>query len=92
MSMTEIERSLKILRLPGIRGTLETRALQATQGDLSFLDAFSMLLQDELDRRKSKLIERRFQQSGLKERKTLTEFDWGFNPKISKRTCFELVT
>lgn len=92
MSIPEIERSLKILRLPGIRGTLQTRALQATQGDLSFLDAFSMLLQDELDRRKSKLIERRFQQSGLKERKTLTEFDWGFNPKISKRTCFELLT
>lgn len=92
MSMVEIERSLRMLRLSGIRATLETRALQASQGDVSFLDAFSMLLQDEMDRRKSRLIERRFWQSGLKEKKTLTEFDWGFNPKIPKRACFELLT
>lgn len=92
MSQPEIERSLKILRLPGIRATLETRALQASQGDLSFLDAFSMLLQDEMDRRKSRLIERRFQQSGLAEKKTLAEFDWGFNPKVPKKACFELAT
>ncbi len=92
MSMVEIERSLRMLRLPGIRATLETRALQANQGDVSFMDAFSMLLQDEMDRRKSRQIERRFQQSGLNERKTLTEFDWGFNPKIPKKACFELMT
>lgn len=92
MSMVEIERSLRMLRLSGICSTLEARALQASQGDVSFLDAFSMLLQDEMDRRKSKLIERRFQQSGLKEKKTLSEFDWGFNPGIPKKACFELVT
>ena len=92
MSLTEIERSLKTLRLPGIRATLETRSLQASQGDLSFLDAFSLLLQDEMDRRKSRMIEMRFKSSGLTDRKTLTEFDWGFNPKIPKKACFELVT
>jgi DNA replication protein DnaC len=92
MSITEIERSLKTLRLPGIRATLETRCLQANQGDLSFLDAFSLLLQDEMDRRKSRLMERRFKQSGLPEKKTLAEFDWGFNPKIPKKACFELMT
>jgi DNA replication protein DnaC len=91
MSMVEIERTLRILRLSGIRATLETRILQANQGDVSFLDAFSMLLQDEMDRRRSRLIERRFQQSGLTEKKTLTEFDWGFNPTIPKKSCFELV-
>ena len=52
MSQVEIERTLKALRLPGIRATLETRALQASQGDVSFMEAFSLLLQDELDRRK----------------------------------------
>ena len=92
MSLPEIERSLKTLRLPGIRATLETRSLQASQGDLSFLDAFSLLLQDEMDRRKSRLMERRFKQSGLSDRKTLTDFDWGFNPKIPKKACFELMT
>lgn len=92
MSMTEIERSLRTLRLSGIKSTLETRALQASQGDISFLDVFSMLLQDEMDRRRSRLIERRYQQSGLKEKKTLQEFDWVYNPKVPKKACFELVT
>lgn len=92
MSMTEIERSLKILRLPGIRETLQTRALQANQGNLAFMDAFSLLLQDEMDRRKSKMIEMRLKSSGLIETKTLTEFDWGFNPKVPKNELFELMT
>jgi len=37
-------------------------------------------------------MERRFQQSGLADRKTVTDFDWGFNPKIPKKACFELMT
>lgn len=91
MSMTEIERALRTLRLSGIRETLETRALQVTQGDVTFLDGFAMLLQDELDRRTSRTAERRFKLSGLEERRLLSEFDWGFNPKVPKKSCFELV-
>lgn len=91
MTMTEIDKSLRVLRLSGIRETLETRALQATQGELSFVDAFSMLIQDELDRRRTSLIARRLKLSGLSELKTLQDFDWGFNPKVPKRDCFELV-
>ena len=29
--------------------------------------------------------------SGLPELKTLQDFDWGFNPKVPKHACFELV-
>lgn len=92
MSIPEIEKSLEALRLHGMSTTLETRALQANQGESSFLDAFSCLLQDEIDYRHSCLLERRFKASGLCERKTLTEFDWGFNPKLPKKAIFELVT
>ena len=94
MSMTEIERALRVLRLSGIGATLETRALQVNQGDATFIEGFAMLLQDELDRRKSRTTEQRLKQSGLPldERKMLTEFDWGFNPKVPKKSCFELVT
>src|SRR5437867_7483157 len=90
MSMPEIDQALRRLRLSGIRATLETRIIEAQAANLAFLDTFSAILQDELDRRQSRLIERRFQQSGLDERASLAEFDWGFNPKIPKRTCFEL--
>jgi DNA replication protein DnaC len=90
MTLPEIEKALKRLRLSGIRATLETRILEAQAANLSFLETFSAILQDELDRRQSRLLERRFQLSGLDERASLAEFDWGFNPKIPKRICFEL--
>jgi DNA replication protein DnaC len=92
MTLPEIEHCLKQLRLSGVRATLETRILQAQSSNQSFLETFSMILQDELDRRRSRLIERRYQQSGLDEKLTLAEFDWGFNPKLPKRACFELHT
>lgn len=92
MSMMEIEKTLKQLRLSGVRATLETRLLESQAANLSFLETFSAILQDELDRRQSRLLERRYQLSGLDERASLAEFDWGYNPKIPRRTCFELHT
>ena len=92
MTLPEIERALKQLRLSGVRATLETRIVQAQSANQAFLETFSLILQDELDRRRSRLIERRYQQSGLDEKLTLAEFDWGFNPKLPKQACFELHT
>lgn len=92
MTLIEIDKALRQLRLSGVRATLETRVLESQAANLSFIETFSTLLQDELDRRQSRLLERRFQLSGLDERASLAEFDWGYNPKIPKRTCFELHT
>ncbi|MFA6183247.1 IS21-like element helper ATPase IstB [Acidithiobacillus sp.] len=92
MTMIEIERALRELRLSGIRATLDTRILQAQANQEPFLDTFSMVLQDELDRRRSSLMERRYHKSGLDERATLTDFDWHFNPKLPRQACFELHT
>jgi DNA replication protein DnaC len=92
MSMVEIENALKQLRLSGVRATLETRIVEAQANNLPFLETFSLVIQDELDRRRSRLLERRYQLSGLPERASLEEFDWGYNPKIPKRPCFELNT
>ncbi len=92
MTMVEIEKQLKALRLNGMLATVESRFLQANQGNVAFGEAFSWLLQDEMDHRSSCLRQRRFKTSGLKELKTLTEFDWGFNPKLPKKEIYELVT
>ena len=91
MSLAEIERHLKTLRLHGMNATLQTRLIQANQG-ASFVETFSCLVQDELDCRNSRLIETRFKASGLKDRPTLMEFDWGFNPKLPKKEIYELVS
>ena len=92
MTLTEIERALSELRLSGIAATLNTRVMQAQSSQEPFLDTFAAMLQDELDRRRSRLTERRFKQSGLDERLSLADFDWRFNPKIPRQACFELHT
>ncbi|EQD26341.1 IstB domain protein ATP-binding protein, partial [mine drainage metagenome] len=76
MTTTEIERTLRALRLSGIAATLSTRVMQAQSTQEPFLDTFAAMLQDELDRRRSRLTERRFKQARLDERLTLADFDW----------------
>ena len=92
MNMTEIERALRELRLSGIADTLSTRVMQAQAAQQPFLETFAAMLQDELDRRRSRLMERRFKRSSLSERLTLVDFDWRFNPKLPRSACFELHT
>jgi len=52
MSLAEMEKLLKTLRLHGMITTLDTRIIQANQG-ASFTEVFACLVQDELDYRKS---------------------------------------
>ena len=92
MSMTELERSLRALRLSGMIAPLQARALAVAHHEMDFLEAFACLVQDELDRRRSRLLDRRFALSGLTERKDLKDFDWSYNPRLPKRTLLELAT
>lgn len=92
MNMIEIECALRELRLSGIADTLSTRVMQAQAAQEPFLDTFAAMLQDELDRRRSRLMERRYKRSGLDEKVTLADFDWRFNPKLPRAACFELHT
>jgi hypothetical protein len=72
--------------------TLEARALQVASHEMNFLEAFSWLVQDELDRRHSLLQQRRYTISELSERKSLSELDWSYNPRLPKREILELGT
>jgi DNA replication protein DnaC len=92
MNMAEIERALRQLRLSGIAQTLSTRVMQAQAAQAPFLETFAAMLQDELDRRRTRLLERRYKRCGLDERLTLADFDWRFNPKLPRAACFELHT
>jgi DNA replication protein DnaC len=59
---------------------------------MDFLEAFSWIVQDELDRRHSRLLERRHALSGLPEHKDLGSFDWSYNARLPKRDVLELAT
>lgn len=92
MSIPELERALRSLRLSGMTATLEARALQVASHEMDFLEAFSWLVQDELDRRRSRLLDRRHAFSGLPDHKDLKSFDWSYNPRLPKRDVLELAT
>lgn len=92
MSMPELERALRSLRLSGMIATLQARALQVAQQEMDFLEAFAWLVQDELDRRRSRLLERRHALSGLPDHQDLTRFDWSYNPRLPKRDVLDLAT
>ena len=92
MTTHDIEATLRKLRLSGMAETLQTRLMQAQAAQEPFLDTLSALLQDELDRRHSRLMARRFKLSGLDEKPSLADFDWRFNPKLPRAACFELHT
>ena len=92
MNTHDIELTLRKLRLSGMAETLQTRALQAQAAQEPFMDTLAALLQDELDRRRNRLMARRFKLSGLDERPMLADFDWRFNPKLPRAACFELHT
>lgn len=51
-----------------------------------FLRTFAAMLQDELDRRRIRLMERRYKRWGL------DDFDWRFNPKLPRAAFFGLHT
>jgi DNA replication protein DnaC len=92
MSLTELTGALKSLRLSGMVETIEARALQVANSQFDFVEGIGWLVQDELDRRRSTLQNRRYRSSGLLERKYVKDIEWSYNPKLPKRECLELAT
>ena len=93
MNPTELDRSLRKLRLSGMAATLPTRIVQAQAESLSPHDFLANLVQDELHRRADRLIERRVKHAGFRDRgRTLDNFDFAFNPRMDKKLIFELAS
>jgi DNA replication protein DnaC len=92
MNLVELNRALLKLRLGGMASTLETRMLEAQSSALPPIDFISSLVNDELQRRADRLIERRIKLAAFRDSKTLDGFDFGFNKKMDRRMVFDLAT
>ena len=92
MTTDELDRALRQLRLGGMADVLALRAQQARAENLGPLDFISLLVHDELQRRRDRLITRRIKAAGLRDQKTLDTFDWKFNPGIDRALVFELAS
>jgi DNA replication protein DnaC len=88
----QLQSKLKALRLPGLAQALEVRIQEAQASNLTHLELFELLIEDELAERKQRLIERRFKKAQLPAMKTMEDFDFGFNKDLNKKQFFELAT
>jgi DNA replication protein DnaC len=84
--------SIRKLRLSGLLQSLEIRLQEAGGNQLSHAEFLELILQDELNIRNQRLIERRTRAAGFRDRKTLEDFDFRFNPSIKRKQIFDLAS
>lgn len=75
---------LRQLKLGGMVLTLDTRAAQATDRQLSPTEFLALLLDDELERRNQQRLARHLKLSGCDELKTLARFDFTAAPGLNR--------
>jgi DNA replication protein DnaC len=85
-----LEPHLKRLRLSGVLETLEVRNQQAIDGQWSYIEFLSRLLEDEVARRAQKQLALRLRRATINTSKTLEAFDFNFNPTISRQKVLDL--
>jgi DNA replication protein DnaC len=83
---------LRVLRLSGLMETLDVRLEEAQAAKLTCAEFLELILQDELLVRDCRKIGRRVKQAGFRDQKTLEDFDWSFNPQISRSRMYELAS
>lgn len=80
------------LRLSGMIESLEVRLHEASSTGLTHLEFFELMLQDELNIRSDRQIQRRIKLASFRDVRRLEDFDFTFNKTIKKSAIFELAT
>jgi DNA replication protein DnaC len=93
MNISEMQKTLRSLRLGRISEVLEMRLVEAQSSRLAHADFLSMLLSDEMQKRADRLLARRIRAAEFRDvQKTLDTFDFDFNKKMNRKEVFELAT
>ncbi len=87
-----LRKTLKQLRLSGLLESLEIRLQEAAGNGLSHGEFLELILQDELVVRSNRQLERRVKAAEFRERKSLEDFDWSFNPSIPRKQIYDLAS
>jgi len=82
MTIDTIRDQLKLLRLP--HAALELENVLHDRKAKTDIQWLSKLLELELDQRKDNATERRIKRADFPERRSLEQFDWGFNKEIPR--------
>jgi DNA replication protein DnaC len=88
--MTHLKTTLRQLRLSGLAQALDVRLQEAAANRLGHEEFLELIFQDELNVRHQRHLERRTKAADFRTLKTLEDFDWQFNPAISRKQIYEL--
>ena len=80
------------LKLSGMLQTLDVRAAQADERQLSSMEFLALLLDHELERREQQHLVASLARSGCDSLKTLTQFDFSAAPAMNRSLIQELAT
>lgn len=92
MSIHPLLPKLRQLRLSGMLQTLDVRAAQAVERQLSPVEFFALLLDDELERRSQRHLVHSLALSGCDSLKTLAQFDFLAAPGVNRTLIQDLAT
>jgi DNA replication protein DnaC len=92
MPMDELIYKMKSIRLSGMCDKLNIRLHEATSNELSYLEFLNNLIDDELITRRDRLLNKRLRQAKLPFMRTISDFDFSFNPSISRQQIKGLAT
>jgi DNA replication protein DnaC len=87
-----LTQTIRKLRLSGMLQSLDVRLQEAAGNALTHQEFLELILQDELNIRQQRLIQRRTKAAGFRDAKTLEDFDFSFNPSIKRRQIFDLAS
>lgn len=90
--MEQLQYQLKSIRLSAMAEALPIRLQEAKANELPHMEFLAALVNDELEKRKERLLNRRLKAASFPMLKTLDEFDFSFNPAIDKRLIHELAS
>lgn len=80
------------LRLSGMLSSLDLRLQEAESNRLPYAEFLELILQDEINVRQQRLIERRKRSADFREHRNLENFDFTFNNSIKRSQIYELAT
>lgn len=92
MSAHPLLPKLRQLKLSGMLQTLDLRAAQAIERQLSPLEFLALLLDDELERRSQQRLVHRLALSGCDSLKSLAQFDFSAAPGVNRMLIQDLAT
>jgi len=85
-----LTQALRKLRLSGLVQSLEIRLQEARSNNLGHAEFLELIVQDELNIRQQRVLQRRTQAAGFRDPRTLEDFDFSFNPSIKRQQLFDL--